>query len=122
MNCQALRDHERSARRGRIWSARPRWQGTSVGLAWEPGTASSQLLLWEAIDPVRAAAEGPELLLDDLAEWMVALLIPSLSLQQNAAEQFLGVSDRMAGEEGNQTRACLSANRPNARNRPPLSR
>ena len=62
----------------------------------EPVTTSSQLLLWEAIDQVRAAAEGPELLLDDLAECVVALLSPSLSLQQisDAAEGMLRMADR----------------------------
>ena len=62
----------------------------------EPVTTSSQLLLWEAIDQVRAAVEGPELLLDDLAECVVALLSPSLSLQQisDAAEGLLRMAER----------------------------
>ncbi len=57
----------------------------------EPATTSNQLLLREAIDQVRAAAEGPELLLDDLAECLIALLSPLLSLQQisDAAEGML---------------------------------
>ncbi len=62
----------------------------------EPVTTSSQLLLWEAIDQVRAAVEGPELLLDDLAECVVTLLSPSLSLQQisDAAEGMLRMAER----------------------------
>jgi hypothetical protein len=62
----------------------------------EPVATSSQLLLWEAIDQVRAAVEGPELLLDDLAECVVTLLSPSLSLQQisEAAEGLLRMAER----------------------------
>jgi hypothetical protein len=62
----------------------------------EPVTTSSQLLLREAIDQVRAATEGPELLLDDLAECVIALLSPLLSLQQisDAAEGMLLMAER----------------------------
>jgi hypothetical protein len=89
----AVADRQRG---GWILSAQPRWQGTSVGLALEPVTTSSQLLLWEAIDQVHAAAEGPELLLDDLAECVVALLSPLLSLQQisDAAEGMIRMAER----------------------------
>jgi hypothetical protein len=61
----------------------------------EPVTTSSQLLLWEAIDQAREAAEGPELPLDDLAECVMALLGSTLSLQQisEVAEGLLRLAD-----------------------------
>jgi hypothetical protein len=61
----------------------------------EPVTTSSQLLLWEAIDQAREAADGPELPLDDLAECVMALLGSTLSLQQisEAAEGLLRLAD-----------------------------
>jgi hypothetical protein len=43
---------------------------------------SSELLLWEAIDQVREAEDGTELSLDELAEWVMAAMGSSLTLQQ----------------------------------------
>ncbi len=48
----------------------------------EPVTTSSEPLLWEAIDQVRGAEQGPELSLDELAVCVMAALGSSLSLQQ----------------------------------------
>jgi hypothetical protein len=61
----------------------------------EPVTTSSELLLWEAIDQVREAEDGPELSLDELAECVMAALGSSLSLQQicRAADGLLHLAD-----------------------------
>lgn len=61
----------------------------------EPVTTSSELLLWGAIDQVRQAEDGLELSLDELAECVIAVLDPSLSLQQicKAADGLLHLAD-----------------------------
>ena len=61
----------------------------------EPVTTSSELLLWEAIDQVRGAEDGPELSLDELAECVLTVLGSSLSLQQicRAADGLLRLAD-----------------------------
>ena len=61
----------------------------------EPVTTSSELLLWEAIDQVRRAEDGPDLSLDELAECVMAALGSSLSLQQicRAADGLLHLDD-----------------------------
>ena len=61
----------------------------------EPVTTSSELLLWDAIDEVRGAENGPELSLDELAECVMAALGPSLSLQQicRASDGLLHLAD-----------------------------
>jgi hypothetical protein len=61
----------------------------------EPITTSTELLLWEAIDQVREAEDGTELSLDELAEYVMAALGSSLSLQQicRAADGLLQLAD-----------------------------
>ena len=61
----------------------------------EPVTTSSELLLWEAINQVRGAEDGPELSLDELAECVLTVLGSSLSLQQicRAADGLLRLAD-----------------------------
>ena len=61
----------------------------------EPVKTSSQLLLWDAIDQVREAPEGPDMPLDDLAECVMAVVESTLSLQQisNAAGGLLRLAD-----------------------------
>lgn len=54
-----------------------------------------QLLLWEALDQVRQVTEHPELSLDDLAQCVITLLSPMLSLEQisDAAEGLLALAE-----------------------------
>ena len=58
-------------------------------------TATSELLLRDAIDQVRGSEDGPELSLDELAEAVMAALGSSFSLQQicRAADGLLHLAD-----------------------------